>query len=95
MDYCLASSGSHYLFIVFIHVLPCGCTIIKMQFEFCKRLQLSQAQHLVYIQLLAQKSLTAQQFISNGPKKPVHLQKQKLQQKCQWYEYEINTAVDL
>lgn len=88
-DNCVSSFRSHYVLIVIIYMLPGGCAIIKMQFESFKRLQLSQAQNLVYIQLLARKSLTAQQFISNGPKKPMHSQKQKCEEKCQplWYKY--------
>lgn len=77
----MSSFRSHYVLKVIIYILPGGCALIKMQFEFFKRLQLSQAQNLVYIQLLAQKSLTAQQFIGNGPKNPMHLQKQKMQEK--------------
>lgn len=49
---------------------------------FSKRLQLSEAQNLGYIQLLAQKE-SAQQFITNIPEKPIHLQKQKHEGKCQ------------
>lgn len=88
-DNCVSSFRSHYVLIVIIYMLPGGCAIIKMLFESFKRLQLSQAQNLVYIQLLARKSLTAQQFISNGPKKPMHSQKQKCEEKCQplWYKY--------
>lgn len=66
-----------YVLIAIIDILPGWYAVIKMQFEYFKGLQLSQAQNLVYIQLLAQKSLTAQQFISNGPKKPMNLQKQE------------------
>lgn len=65
-----------------LYVLLSGCTMIEMPFPPKKRLQLSQAQNLGYIQLLAQKE-SAQQFITNILEKPIHLQKQKHEGKCQ------------
>ena len=53
-----------------------------MPFEFFKRLQLSQAQTFgIHPAPGTKKSLTAQQFISKGPQRPMHIQRPEHEEK--------------